>query len=129
MWQGAKTSAATSRGYDLSMIPLKINRTEGMTESATALARLLFLKQIAQIRQYSPTRKALTNRYMERAPSDQKPRYVPGILKTIRRKQPNRPICSNASTGLFLQLFTNPSLHLSAKITFGIRIIKMNSSP
>ena len=44
-------------------------------------------------------------------------------------KQPNLPICSTTSTYLLLHLFSNPSLHLIAKIILGIIITAIIISP
>lgn len=47
---------------DLSIIPLKKNNIEGITESANALKRSFLLKQIIQIAQYTITNMASTIR-------------------------------------------------------------------
>lgn len=68
-------------------------------------------------------------RYSANASSDHQPSQVPGTLKTINPKQPTLPICSIISTALLFQLFSKPSLHLTAKTMFGIIITTMKTKP
>ena len=51
MWLGANSTDATTSGTDLLMIPLNRNKTDGITESASALNTLFFLKHIIQTAQ------------------------------------------------------------------------------
>lgn len=129
IWLGANNIAAISNRIDLLIIPLNKNKTEGITDSASALNMLLFLKQITQIAQYNTTNIVSTIRYMANASSDHHPNHVPGMLIIINPKQPNLPICSVTSTNLLLHLFSNPSLHLIAKIILGIIITAIIISP
>ena len=64
IWLGANNIAAISNRIDLLIIPLNKNKTEGITDSASALNMLLFLKQIIQIAQYNTTNIVSTIRYM-----------------------------------------------------------------
>ena len=68
-------------------------------------------------------------RYSANASSDHQPSQVPGTLKTINPKQPTLPIYSIISTALLFQLFSKPSLHLTAKTMFGIIITTMKTKP
>ena len=129
IWLGANNIAAISNRIDLLIIPLNKNKTEGITDSASALNMLLFLKQIIQIAQYNTTNIVSTIRYMANVSSDHHPNHVPGMLIIIKPKQPNLPICSATSTNLLLHLFSNPSLHLIAKIILGIIITAIIISP
>ena len=129
IWLGANNIAAISNRIDLLIIPLNKNKTEGITDSASALNMLLFLKQIIQIAQYNTTNIASTIRYMANASSDHHPNHVPGMLIIIKPQQPNLPICSATSTNLFHHLFSNSSLHLTAKIILGIIITAIIISP
>ena len=129
IWLGANNIAAISNRIDRLIIPLNKNKTEGITDSASALNMLLFLKQIIQIAQYNTTNIVSTIRYMANASSDHHPNHVPGMLIIIKPKQPNLPICSATSTNLLLHLFSNPSLHLIEKIILGIIITAIIISP
>ena len=77
---------------DLLIIPLNRKIIDGITESANALKMLLFLKQIIQIRQYNAASKPFITRYTVKQTSDQKPKYVPGILINV---------CSSTSDRLY----------------------------
>ena len=129
IWLGANNIAAISNGIDRLIIPLNKNKTEGITDSASALNMLLFLKQIIQIAQYNTTNIVSTIRYMANASSDHHPNHVPGMLIIIKPKQPNLPICSATSINLLLHLFSKPSLHLIAKIILGIIMTAIIISP
>ena len=129
IWLGANNIAAISNRIDLLIIPLNKNKTEGITDSASALNMLLFLKQIIQIAQYNTTNIVSTIRYMANASSDHHPNHVPGMLIIIEPKQPNLPICSATSINLLLHLFSKPSLHLIAKIILGIIMTAIIISP
>ena len=120
---------ATSNKIDRLIIPLNKNSTEGITDSASALNILLFLKQMIQITQYAITNVVSTIRYMANASSDHHPNHVPGIFTIINIKHPNLPVCSATSTNLFFHLFFKPSLHLIAKIKFGIIITAIIINP
>ena len=74
IWLGANNIAAISNRTDRLIIPLNKNKTEGITDSASALNMLLFLKQIVQIAQYNTTNIVSTIRYMANASSDHHPR-------------------------------------------------------
>ena len=89
IWLGANNIAAISNRIDLLIIPLNKNKTEGITDSASDLNMLLFLKQIIQIAQYNTTNIVSTIRYMANASSDHHPNHVPGMLIIIKQKQPN----------------------------------------
>ena len=129
IWLGANNIAAISNRIDRLIIPLNKNKTEGITDSASALNMLLFLKQIIQIAQYNTTNIVSTIRYMANASSDHHPNHVPGMLIIIKPKQPNLPICSATSINLLLHLFSKPSLHLIAKIILGIIMTAIIISP
>jgi hypothetical protein len=129
IWLGANNIAAISNRTDRLIIPLNKNKTEGITDSASALNMLLFLKQIVQIAQYNTTNIVSTIRYMANASSDHHPNHVPGMLIIIKPKQPNLPICSATSINLLLHLFSKPSLHLIAKIILGIIMTAIIISP
>lgn len=111
---------ATNNKINRLIIPLNKNSTEGITDNASALNILLFLKQMIQITQYAVTNVVSTIRYMANASSDHHPNHVPGIFTIINIKHPNLPVCSANSTILFFHLFFKPSLHLISKIIFGI---------
>ena len=129
IWFGANNIAAISKRIDRLIIPLNKNKTEGITDSASALNMLLFLKQIIQIAQYNTTNIVSTIRYMANASSDHHPNHVPGMLIIIKPKQPSLPICSATSINLLLHLFSKPSLHLIAKIILGIIMTAIIISP
>lgn len=129
MWHGANIVAATISGIERIIIPLNKNNTDGIIDNANALNTPFFLKHIAHIRQYANTRTESTIRYTVSPLSKKKPKYVYYTLNIINIKQPNRPICSNVSTVLLFHLLTKPSLHFTAKITFGIIITAINISP
>lgn len=129
MWLGAKMSAAAVSSTDLHIRPLKRNITDGMIDSASALKMLLFLKQTAQITQYTAASTALTIRYSAIVSLDCQPKQVPGMSTIINKKQLKRPICSKISTILFFHRFSKPFLHLTANTMFGIRIITTNNKP
>ena len=76
IWLGANNIAAISNRIDLLIIPLNKNKTEGITDSVSALNMLLFLKQIIQIAQYNTTNIVSTIRYMANASSDHHPNHV-----------------------------------------------------
>ena len=92
IWLGANNIAAISNRIDLLIIPLNKNKTEGITDSASALNMLLFLKQIIQIAQYNTTNIASTIRYMANASSDHHPNHVPGMLIIIKSLQHDRQL-------------------------------------
>ncbi len=117
------------KSTDLLIIPLKRNITEGIIDKLKARKTLFFLKHTAHITQYAVTSTASTIRYKAKASSEAHPNHVFGMFITIKAKHPYRPICSSTSTALFSHLFSNPSLHFKAKMTFGIIIITIKTSP
>ena len=129
MWLGAKMSAAAVNSTDLHSSPLKRNITDGIIDSARALKMPLFLKQAAQIIQYTAASTALTTRYTAIISLDCHPKQVPGISTIINKKQLKRPMCSKISTNLFFHRFSKPSLHLTANTILGTSITATNIRP
>ena len=110
IWLGANRADEITSSTDLVIIPLNINKIEGITESANALKTLFFLKHIIQITQYSTTNIISIIRYIANASSEHHPKKVPGILIIIKTKQPNLPACSMTSIHLLCHSPLNPGL-------------------
>ncbi|MGN1202475.1 MAG: hypothetical protein ACI4RF_04210 [Eubacterium sp.] len=122
-------TADTISKTDLLIIPLNKNITDGITESAMARNTLFFLKHTIHIKQYNKTKTVFMIKYTANASSLRQPKQVAGILNIIKPKHPNLPICSSDSIVLFFHLFSNPSLHFTAKIMFGIIITAIKHKP
>ena len=102
MCAGANSSAATISKIDLLIIPLIRKTTDGMTDRANALNMPFFFHQTIQRMPYNVTSRASRMRYRAKASLDAQPNQVPGMVKIIKPKQPNLPICYTSSTVLFL---------------------------
>lgn len=85
-------------GIDRSITPLNKKTIDGSTERDKALNRVFLLKQTLQTEQYAAISMQFIIRYIAIALSKFGKKYVFGILKIIKIKQPYRPICSVAST-------------------------------
>ena len=129
MCAGANSNAKIIRRIDLLSTPLNRNITEGIMESAKALKTVFLFQQTIQSTQYSTVNRAFPIRYTAKALLDHQPNHVPGMLKIIKPKQPNLPICSIYSIARLFHLFSKPPLHFTAKTILGIMITIMNNNP
>ena len=102
MCDGANSNAARINRIDLLVMPLIRKTADGMMDRVNALNIPFFFQQTIQSMQYNATSSAFTMRYTAKDSLDAQPNQVPGMLKIIKPKQPNLPICSTSSTVLFL---------------------------
>lgn len=112
IYTGANRIDAIINNIDLLIIPLNEKITNGITNNDTALKTVFLLKQKNHIVQYSATSTIFTIRYIENASSDHQLNHVPGILKIMKPKHPNLPVCSIISTNLLFHLFSKSSYSL-----------------
>lgn len=102
MCDGANSNAARISKIDLLIMPLIKKTVDGMIDRANALNIPFFFQQTIQRTQYNVISRVSRMRYRAKDSLDTQPNQVPGMLKIIKPKQPNLPICSTSSTVLFL---------------------------
>lgn len=81
--------------------PPNKNMQDGMTESDSAFNLSFLFQHIIQKIKYARHKMPITDKYTISASSNQKLKYVYGILNIIKTKQPYLPVCSKISTALF----------------------------
>ena len=97
----ANKTENTPSGMFASIMPENKNIAEGVIDNSSARSTPGFFHSTTHPSMYTSVSAQFTARYAVSAQSNQNPKYVYGTLTIIRIKQPNRPICSQISSGLF----------------------------
>ena len=102
MWLAENTVAKTIKGIYAKTIPLNKKIHDGIIDSDNALKRSFLFQQMNQNTRYAKHNAPFTDKYTINALSNQKLKYVCGILNIINAKHPYLPICSAITTALTL---------------------------